>query len=87
MTNPNNICNILECVKLWTATQTVTRRNQWRDHLNSNVTGHGPQFESRTTQPRKWEDKLAVRHWLVYIKGGKVEFVSVGTREHDRQYE
>jgi len=64
MTNPNNICNVLECVQLWTATQIVTRTNQWRDHLNSIPTGQGPQFESRTRQRRRWEDKLVVRHWL-----------------------
>jgi hypothetical protein len=87
MTNPNNICNILECVQLWTVTQNVTRRNQWRDHLNSNVTDQGPQFESRTRQPRRCEDKRAVRHWLVYIEGGKVEFVLVCTRAPARLYE
>jgi len=87
MTNPNNICNILECVQLWTATQIVTRRNQWRDHLNSILTGQGPQFESRTRQPRRWEDKLVVRHWLVYTDGGEVEFVLFCTSAPARLYE
>ena len=45
-------------------------------------TGQGPQFESRTRQPRRWEDKLVVMLWLVYIERGEGKFVLVCTRAH-----
>jgi hypothetical protein len=36
--------------------------------LGENVTSQGPWFESRTRQLRRWEDKLVIRQWLVYIE-------------------